>query len=317
MRNMRNALKYYAYLFKMELTIKEITSAFPAIKVVGNADALVKKIIQLDLYNNETDILCWCNAKNLHNLNLVKSGTVIIPAEGLNEQLDAHCNYIVVENPRQYFNNVLTKFFWDNNPPTGISSNAEIHTSSTTGKSVYIGNNVIVKENCIIGNNVQIHNNTIIHANTVIEDNVIIGANSIIGNYGFGYEKNTEGNYILMPHIGNVIIKSFAEIGSNCCVDRSVLGSTIVGEYTKIHNFVQVAHGVQIGKNCLVTANVTISGGTTIGSNVWVGPAVTITNKINIGDSVYLSIGCVVVSDVPAGATVIGNPGRIIKTNNQ
>ncbi len=298
----------------MKISVKDILKAFPPVRYSGNDNALVEHVIQLDPANTDDKILTWCNSKNVSKLTGLKYGTVIIPAIADLPLLNESCNYIAVENPRQYFNEVLTKFFWVQETELGISESAEVAESAKLGANVFIGPQVVIKENCIIGDNVRILQNTVLHPNTIIENNVNIGANNVIGNYGFGYEKNRDGRFVLMPHLGNVVIRSGAEIGNNNCIDRAVLGSTVIGGHSKIHNFVQVAHGVEIGENCLVTANVTVSGSTFIGNDVWIGPGVTISNKLKIGDSAYLSIGAVILSDVPPGATVVGNPGRIVKT---
>ena len=53
-----------------------------------------------------------------------------------------------------------------------------------------------------------------------------------------------------------------------------------------------------IGKNCFIGCNSIILKGTVLGDNCVVGA------------------GAVVIEDVPAGATVVGNPARIIKTKD-
>ena len=298
------------------ILVEDIVQNFPIIKFIGNTGDIINGIIKLDASNTKKDILTWCNIKNIDKIALLNSGTIIIPAEGETFATKPDCNYIIVENPRLFFNNVLLKYFHNSFGESRISTLSKIHDSVKIGKNPIIEDGVVIKENCIIGNNVTILNNTIIYANTYIEDNVVIGANNVLGFYGFGYEKNDEGNYILMPHIGNLIIRSNVELGNNNCIDRAVLGSTLIDEHTKIHNFVQIAHGVQIGKNCLITANVTVSGGTSIGNDVWIGPGVTIINKLTIGNNAHLSVGSVIFSDIPEQATVVGNPARIIKKTN-
>lgn len=298
----------------MHITVKNIIEAFPPLKIEGNVNSAVNSMIQLNADNTQRDVVCWCNSKNIHQLNTIKVGTVIVPIEAQAINLNSNCTYIFVENPRLYFMNVLKEFFWKNDFQAFISERASISVSAKIGKNVFIADGVVIENNCTVGENVKILHNTIIGANTVIGDNVMIGANNVIGNHGFGYEKSNKDYYSLMPHIGNVIIGSFVEIGNNNCIDRAVLGSTTIKQHTKIHNLVQIAHGVQIGENCLVTAQVTISGSTSIGDDVWLGPGVTIANKLKIGNSAYLGIGCVVVSDVPHEAKVFGNPARIIKS---
>ena len=49
-----------------------------------------------------------------------------------------------------------------------------------------------------------------------------------------------------------------------------------------------------------------------IGSNVWIGSGAIVLPGVNIGDDAIVGAGSVVTRDVPAGATVAGNPARLI-----
>jgi acetyltransferase-like isoleucine patch superfamily enzyme len=40
----------------------------------------------------------------------------------------------------------------------------------------------------------------------------------------------------------------------------------------------------------------------------------TIKQGITIGDDVIIGAGAVIINDIPSNSTVVGNPGRIIKT---
>jgi maltose O-acetyltransferase len=51
----------------------------------------------------------------------------------------------------------------------------------------------------------------------------------------------------------------------------------------------------------------------TIGSNVWIGGGAIILPGVRIGDNAIVGAGSVVTRDVPAGATVAGNPARILQ----
>ena len=50
----------------------------------------------------------------------------------------------------------------------------------------------------------------------------------------------------------------------------------------------------------------------TIGSNVWIGGGAIILPGVTIGDDAIIGAGSVVTRDVPAGATAVGNPARLL-----
>jgi UDP-3-O-[3-hydroxymyristoyl] glucosamine N-acyltransferase len=127
---------------------------------------------------------------------------------------------------------------------------------------------------------------------------------------GFGYEKDEDGHYQVIPHIGGVLIEENVEIGNNTCIDRAVLGNTILKKNCKIDNLVHIAHGVIVGENSLVIAHAMVGGSTVIGDNVWVAPNAALINKITIGDNATIGLGAVVVKNVGENDTVIGNPAK-------
>ncbi|RYH60416.1 MAG: sugar O-acetyltransferase [Alcaligenaceae bacterium] len=55
----------------------------------------------------------------------------------------------------------------------------------------------------------------------------------------------------------------------------------------------------------------------TIGRNVWIGGGAILLPGITVGDDAVIGAGSVVTRDVPAGATVIGNPARVRAKSRQ
>jgi len=82
-----------------------------------------------------------------------------------------------------------------------------------------------------------------------IQPGVVIGAD------GFSYER-IEHSFKLerFPHIGGVKIGDNVEVSSNCSIARGSLSDTIIGDGTKLDALVHVAHNVEIGRNCILTA---------------------------------------------------------------
>lgn len=77
----------------------------------------------------------------------------------------------------------------------------------------------------------------------------------------------------------------------------------------------------EIGDDVLIYQGVVLGGTTrerkkrhpTIGNYVVIGAGATILGPVKIGDATRIGSGSVVVKSVPAGATVVGIPGRVME----
>jgi serine acetyltransferase len=54
-------------------------------------------------------------------------------------------------------------------------------------------------------------------------------------------------------------------------------------------------------------------GGPSIGDHVYIGCHTCILGPVTVGDRAKIGAGAVVISDVPAGATAVGVPARIVE----
>jgi len=278
---------------------------------VGNRELLINEVVPINKINNSKNALSWCGDKNSELLDNVNTNSVIIVGKN-NSNVSGLKNYILVENPRRAFQEILILFFNKERQPS-ISDSAVIADNVKIGKNVFIGHNVIIEEDCIIGDNTIILHNTTILFDTVIGNKVSIGSNNTIGGIGFGYEKNANGDFELIPHIGNVVIKDNVDIGNNTCIDRAVLGSTILEENVKVDNLVHIAHGVSVGRNSVVIANAMVAGSVKIGSNSWIAPSSSILNKKDVGDNSLVGMGAVVTKSIEDNTIVAGNPAKFIR----
>ncbi len=296
----------------MNIEIKNVLSEIEYVEFIGNISDDISNITSLDAKQFPEKSLLWCNDKNLHKLTNLDNCTIIVSEQAKKLNLKKNCNYIVVENPRRAFQKILTVFFRKVIPPK-ISVTATIHKTTQIGINVFIGENVVIEENCSIGDNCFINHNTVILSDTIIGNNVIIGSNCTVGGAGFGYEKNEIGEFELIPHIGNVHLYDNVEIGNNTCIDRAVLGSTILKKNVKVDNLVHIAHGVIVGENSVVIANSMIGGSTVIGDNVWVSPSASLLNKIVIENNSLIGMSANVIKNVAEYEVVAGNPAKVIK----
>ena len=96
------------------------------------------------------------------------------------------------------------------------------------------------------------------------------------------------------------------------CVILDVVEVTI-GEGTQIGPAVQIYAADHPRDAAQRRAGLEFGRPVRIGRHVWIGGGAIILPGVSIGDEAIVGAGSVVTRDVPAGATVAGNPARIIR----
>lgn len=183
-----------------------------------------------------------------------------------------------------------------------------------TGAEVSIGADTSIKPFTCIGNYVkigkkcQIGSNVSIASGSKIGDGVIIRDGARVGVRPHAYV-NSEGVKGFFG-IGKVIIGDAVEIGYNSVIQRGVFSDTIIGKNTNIGDMVAVGHGVQIGRNCIIMAQVGIAGECTIGDQVKLYGQCAINNSVKIGDRAIIYGKTGVMKNVAPGDLVSGPYGR-------
>jgi serine O-acetyltransferase len=91
----------------------------------------------------------------------------------------------------------------------------------------------------------------------------------------------------------------------------------IAGGLYIAHTYGVVIMPERIGRNCSIVSNVTIGlrnerAFPTIGDDVFIGAGARVLGGIRIGDAARIGANAVVIEDVPAGATAVGVPARIL-----
>jgi len=188
-------------------------------------------------------------------------------------------------------------------PLCHVREGSVIGDESRLVSSVFVGRNVSLGRNCLIYPGVRIMDGT------VIGDNVTVHSSTVIGSDGFGFAESDTG-LKKIKQVGWVEIGDDVEIGSNCSIDRGALGPTVIGHGTKIDNLVQIAHNVEIGRNCIIVSQVGISGSTKLGNGVVLAGQVGIIGHLEIGDGVRVAAQSGVAKSIPAGKTMFGSPAR-------
>ena len=129
----------------------------------------------------------------------------------------------------------------------------------------------------------------------------------------------------------------FAQCGENVNIDRdaSFVPRTVsIGSNSNIGKKAWIGSGTRIGMNVMMGPEVLIytSNHCTyrtdipmiqqgygpvapvdIGDDVWIGARVIILPGVTVGSGSVLGAGAVISRDVPQGAVVVGNPGRVVR----
>ncbi len=183
-----------------------------------------------------------------------------------------------------------------------ISAGAKVGSRSVLYPGVFIGENTVVGEDCLLYPNVTVRENCVLGNRVVLQPGVVVGSD------GFGFAKNNDESYQKIPQVGNVVIEDDVELGANTCVDRAVLGTTLIGKGSKLDNLIQVGHNVVIGNHTVMAALSGISGSTQIGNNVTMGGQVGIAGHLKIADHVTLATRTGVMEDIVEKGVYWGSP---------
>ena len=192
-------------------------------------------------------------------------------------------------------------------PGAVIGAGAEIGDRVRIGANTMIGPGVTIGHDCEIGSTVSLS-----HAH--VGDRVIILPGAQIGQPGFGFA-SSEAGHVRIPQLGRVIIQDDVEIGACCTIDRGSLNDTVIGEGSKIDNLVQIGHNVQIGRHCVLVAQVGVGGSSVIEDFAVLGGQVGIADHVHIGSGARLAARTAAVSGqkIAGGQDSGGVPAKPIR----
>lgn len=108
-----------------------------------------------------------------------------------------------------------------------------------------------------------------------------------------------------------VEIHPSAKIGTGFFIDHGM--GVVIGETAEIGDYVTLFQGVTLGG----TGKERGKRHPTLGNHVVVGAGAKILGGITIGDNVKIGANSVVLKNVAANSTVIGVPGRVIKSQGE
>jgi len=187
------------------------------------------------------------------------------------------------------------------------------------GANVIIGDNIIIRSGSVIERDTSIGSNTVIHSlvnigfESQIGKNVIIRSGATIANEGFGLSPDSDGKFHRVPHTGIVVLEDDVQIGANCNIDRATYGATLIKRGAKLDAQCHIAHNVEIGEDCVITAHCVIAGSSKIGNRVVMSGKSGVSDHVNICDDVTLIHRASVFSDIKEKGQWAGMPAKPFK----
>ena len=309
----------------MEFKAKEIAEILKG-TVEGNPEAKVSTFARIE--NGKPGSICFfANPKYEHYVYQCKADIIIVNKSFVPQQ-PVGATMIRVENAyasvaelldyvtarkrsfKRYRGRHVRRFL-----STRIGKKVYIGDCSYIGRKAVVGDYTKICEQVYIGDGTRIGKHCIIYPGVKIYpgmeigDNVIIHANAVIGSDGFGFAPLEDGTYKKIEHTGNVVICDDVEIGANTTIDKSQMGSTVIGKGVKIDNLCQIAHNVEIGDNTVMAAQTGIAGSTKIGKHCVMGGQVGIAGHITIADNTSFGAQSGVLGSVrKEGQAFLGTP---------
>lgn len=139
------------------------------------------------------------------------------------------------------------------------------------------------------------------------------------------------GNNAVRKRIASNCEYRFASAVHKCaCISKRAT----IGEGTVVMPGVSINTSVEIGKHSIINTNASIDHDCILEDYVHISPNAALAGNVKVGEGTHIGIGAcviqgvtigkwctigagaVIIEDVPDGATVVGNPGRIIKTKS-
>ena len=238
----------------------------------------------------------------------------------------APCAILRSDNPHLSFAQALRLFRQPAAPAKGIDPLSSVASDATLGADVSIGPFVTVGSGAVIGArtivypsvviapHARIGDDCVIHANVSIRERVVVGHRvvlqngAVIGSDGFGFVKQPDGSHFKIPQLADVVLEDDVEIGANTTIDRPPIGETRIRAGAKIDNLVQIGHGVSIGRNTLLAAQVGVAGSATIEDDVVLAGQVGVSGHLRIGKGVVATAQTGIPNSVEAGELISGYP---------
>ena len=101
--------------------------------------------------------------------------------------------------------------------------------------------------------------------------------------------------------------------GTVVMANAAINAEAVIGKHCIINTGAVVEHDCNLADFVHISPNCTLAGGVIVGEGTQIGVGAAVIPGIRIGKWAIVGAGAVIVEDIPDRATVVGNPGRILK----
>jgi len=110
-----------------------------------------------------------------------------------------------------------------------------------------------------------------------------------------------------------------AQIGEgSVLMGNAIINSgTKIGQHVIVNTSASIDHDSTLGDFVHISPNATLSGGVSVGEGSHIGSGAVVIPNIKIGKWATIGAGAVIIRDVEDYATVVGNPGRVVKVKSE
>ncbi|HVL67791.1 MAG TPA: UDP-3-O-(3-hydroxymyristoyl)glucosamine N-acyltransferase [Vicinamibacterales bacterium] len=290
-------------------------------RLEGDGDLDVQRVTGIE-DAGPGDVTFFANARYAAALRTTRASAVILGEDAG----AAPCAMLRTKNPYLAFARAVGLFADDWKPAPGVHPRAWVTDGATIASDASVGAFAVVEEGARIGartivyphvtiaRGAEIGDDCVIHARVSIRERarighrVVIQDGAVIGSDGYGFARAADGTHVKIPQVGGVVIEDDVEIGANTTIDRPAVGETRIRAGAKIDNLVQIAHGVTIGRNVLLAAQVGIAGSTTIEDAVTLAGQVGVAGHLTIGKGTLATAQTGIPNSVDAGSFISGYP---------
>jgi len=115
------------------------------------------------------------------------------------------------------------------------------------------------------------------------------------------------------------IIDRLSSIGKGSVVfhNSTIQRNTKIGDHVIINTSSSIDHDCVIGNFAHIAPGSILCGDIKVGEGTLIGAGSVIKPGIEIGKWCNIGLGSVIINNIPDYSTVVGNPGRIIRTNHR